>query len=347
MENNYTGWQLFDKVIIVARGYNHWVNGKYINEGVQGYIVDPSNKKMLESARNWGKWTEYGEYVQGVGYPNKVEHEPEEFTFDNNGFTLELVDCAENSSQGGKLSFWNCNITKDGKTFLIGIAANLLLDVLKHNTFIDGKCQTPLMFARCKGGVGMLSENMESYKQALADMQLKKKVNTGKTSKHQLGHIYSTLTERHAYLADLYCWYEPIVEQRSRGWSSYKYDTLVGFKKLDKPIKLKWFASTDEKDSKLSDFKISGWEFRSKLPARIENDKVITYDISVEECIDEYINKNLIKQAKESLECKARGLTRSVYMPDHLVGLSTNDTSYTLPENAREALISLGYTIED
>lgn len=347
MENNYAGWQLFDKVIIVARGYNHWSNGKYINDGIQGYIVDPSNKKMLESARNWGKWTEYGEYVQGVGYPNRVEHEPEEFIFDNNGFTLELVDCAENSSQGGKLSFWNCNITKDGKTFLVGIAANLLLDVLKHNTIIDGKCQVPLMFARCKGGVGMLSENMESYKQALADMQLKKKVNTGKTSKHKLGHIYNTLTESHAYLADLYSWYEPIIEQRNDNWWGRTYDTTVGFKKLGNPIKLKWFASINKTESKLSDFEISGWEIKSKLPTRIEDDKVIEYDVSVEECIDKYINKNLIEPTKESIECKARGLTRNVYLPNYIVGLSTNDNSYTLPKNVRDSLITLGYRIED
>ena len=238
MSEKYVGWQLFDKVTIVAKGYNHWVNNEYVTDGLQGYIVDPSNKKMLESARNWGRWVEYGRYVPGEGYPDKVEHEPEEFTFDNNGFTLELVDCAEQSSQGGKLSFWNCNITKDGHTFLVGIAANLLLDVLKHNTFIDGKCQTPLMFARCKGGVGMLSENMESYQQALNDMQLKKKVSSGKTSKHKIGHIYSTLTASDAYLADLYCWYEPIIEKHYyHSWSSSPtYDKTVGFRKLDKPI---------------------------------------------------------------------------------------------------------------
>lgn len=350
MDNNYTGWNLFDKVIIVARQrhYYDWDTRKYVVEGWQGYIVDPSNKKMLENARSWGKWTEYGPYISGKGYEWTKEHEPEEFTFDNNGFTLELVDCAENSSQGGKLSFWNCNITKDGHTFLVGIAANLLLDVLKHNTFIDGKCQTSLMFARCKGGVGMLSENMESYQQALADMQLKKKVNSGKTSKHKLGHIYNTLTESHAYLADLYCWYEPIIEQRYRNsWSSSTYDTTVGFKKLDKPVKLKWFASTHKEKSKLSDFGISCWELKSKLPTRIEDEKVIEYDISVEKCIDKYINDSLIKQAKDFIEYKEKGLIRSVYLPDDLVGLSTNDASYVLPQNVREALISLGYRIED
>ena len=345
-ETNYAGWQLFDKVIIVAKKYRHWVDHEYITDGLQGYVVDPSNKKMLESACHWGRWTEYGEDDPITGRCKTIEHEPEEFAFDNKDFTLELVDCAEQSSQGGKLSFWNCKITKDGHEFIIGIAANLLLDVLKSNTFIDGKCQSPLMFARCKGGVGMLSENMESYQQALKDMQLKKKVSSGKTSKHKLGHIYITLTESNAYLADLYCWYEPIIEQERRNWCSYD-NKCVGFKKLDKPIKLKWFASINASESKLSDFEVSSWELRPKLPARIEDDKVIEYDISVEECIDKFIDAYLIEPVADYLEAKKKGLTRNVYMRNHLVGLSTSNKSYTLPDNVREALTTLGYRIED
>lgn len=147
-------------MIIVAKAYEHWVDGKCEINGVQGYIVDPSNKKMLENARGWGRRIEYGEYVEGKGYPNQVVHEPEEYIFDNNGFTLELVDSAKGSSQGGKLSFWNCNITIDGKTFLVGIAADLLLDVLKSNTIINGKCQTPLMFARCNSAVGLFETSL-------------------------------------------------------------------------------------------------------------------------------------------------------------------------------------------
>lgn len=345
---NYAGWQLFDKVTIVAKEYRHWADGEYIKDGMQGYIVDPGNKKMLESARYWGQWTEYGEYDPVTGRRKTIEHEPEEFTFDNKDFTLELVDCAGQSSQGGKLSFWNCKITKDGHEFIIGIAANLLLDVLKSNTFIDGKCQSPLMFARCKGGVGMLSENMESYQQALKDMQLKKKVSSGKTSKHKIGHIYSTLTGSDAYLADLYCWYELITEKRScNRWDSSTYDEVVGFKKLDKPIKLKWFASTYNNKAKLSEFKLSHWELKSKLPARIEEEQVIEYDISVEKCIDEFIDERIIKETADYLECKKKGRIRNVYVSDYLVGLSTSNKSYTLPENVREALTTLGYRVED
>lgn len=344
-DTNYVGWQLFDKVIIIAKKYRHWVDGE---NTLQGYIVDPSNKKMLENARSWGQWAEYGEYDPVTNRRETIEHEPEEFTFDNKDFTLELVDCARQSSQGGKLSFWNCKITKDGHEFIIGIAANLLLDVLKSNTFIDGKCQSPLMFARCKGGVGMLSENMESYQQALKDMQLKKKVNSGKTSKHKLGHIYSTLTESNAYLADLYCWYKPIIEQKYyRSWSSSMYDEIVGFKRLNKPIKLKWFASIIDAESKLSDFKISNWELKSKLPARIEDDKAIEYDISVEECINQFMDTRIIKATEKFLENKREGKPFNVYMCDHIVGLSTSNASYTLPDNVREALTTLGYRIED
>ncbi len=348
MNKDYAGWQLFDKVIIVAKPYKHWVDNQYVEDGLQGYVVDPSNKKMLENARYWGEWTEYGEYDPEKGYRSSTDHKPEEFTFDNNGFTLELVDCAQQSSQGGKLSFWNCKISKDKHSFIVGIAANLLLDVLKHNTFIDGKCQTPLMFARCKGEVGMLSENMESYQQALKDMQLKKKTKSGKTSKHKLGHIYNTLTTSDAYLADLYCWYEPIIEKKSYNiWSSSTYDTIVGFKKLDKPIQLKWFAAINNKELKLSEFTLYHWDLKTKLPSRVEDDKTIEYNISVEECINKFEDTYIIEQAEDILQCKRKGLTRNVYMNKYTVGLSMNKESYTMSDNIREALVTLGYKIED
>ena len=69
------------------------------------------------------------------------------------------------------------------KSVLIGIAANLLLDVLKSTTVINGVVQEKLMFARCKGGVGMLSESMNSYKDAVNDEYQRKNKSTGKTTK--------------------------------------------------------------------------------------------------------------------------------------------------------------------
>ena len=57
--SEYVGWSLFDKVTIVAkREYKYDCNQRKTVEGeLQGYIVDSSNKKMLESAISWGTVT--------------------------------------------------------------------------------------------------------------------------------------------------------------------------------------------------------------------------------------------------------------------------------------------------
>lgn len=149
---DYKGYKLLDKVILVCRDLpSH--NGGGLNCGAkeyQAYLVDPSNKSQLKSARDWAKWTEYGPSCKNENgrwtHEWEINHKPAEFTFDNDGFTLELLDCAGGSSQGGKLSFWNCLVKKDDKIFKIGINSEMLLNLLKDADFNKGVCQSPLIF---------------------------------------------------------------------------------------------------------------------------------------------------------------------------------------------------------
>ena len=125
----YKGWSLYDKVIIVERkGYTE----KDIS---QGYVVDPKNKKSLKSARGWATTYKYDEDHNPVRDADgrMVEVEPEEFLLDNEGFKVKLSESANGSSQGGKLSFWNCIISKGDKQWLIGINAELLLHLLMQS----------------------------------------------------------------------------------------------------------------------------------------------------------------------------------------------------------------------
>lgn len=161
---DYKGIKIFDKIIIVERtaitggGYN-W-KGRTVN---QGYVVDYNNDKMLESALNWARWTwrdsalgnAWREAAEKLGYDNPevkalnqkydesakrmegIVHE-----YENGTFTIALAEAAEMSSQGGKVSFWNCVITApDGNSFLVGINSELLLNLLLSNTLINGVCQ--------------------------------------------------------------------------------------------------------------------------------------------------------------------------------------------------------------
>ena len=135
MTEKYEGWNLYDKVIIVGKARTVWNREKYCwetQEGIQqGYLVDPKNKKQLENAERWAETVRY-EYNKELGRSEAVETVKGTVdTFDNDGFEIELLESADGSSQGGKLSFWNCKISKAGKTWIVGINADLLLSLAR------------------------------------------------------------------------------------------------------------------------------------------------------------------------------------------------------------------------
>ncbi len=341
---DYVGYSLFDKVIIVAKNiveeyrWSRDSNDKVSYEVIfgdrwQGYVVDPSNKSMLKSALEWGK--QHKSIYQDGMYVGSEEIPPEQFEFDNNGWELELLRVADGSSQGGKLSFWTCKVSKDDKTFEVGINADLLLDVLKAHTFVKGKCDTKLMFARCKGGVGLLSEDMKEYKQALADMQKKKDVKTKKTSKHVVGHAYTALKEVQAYVGDVWYWYEPIVETYTRGWTTG--ERVIGFRKLAEPVKRMWFPTLYNYKpgsvvplSKGLYFHISDHQLKEKLPARIDAGVAIEYDITMEEAVNKFYWEEFVRE-------HSGDYPRYIY-PSELFGVSTSPEACPIPQSVLDFL---------
>lgn len=353
MADGYTGWKLFDKITIVARAITYWDNKAYCWKETgesQGFIVDSTNKKQLDTARKWGAVTHYNyENVDGkLQCTGSYDITPEEYTYDNKDFTLELSESAEGSSQGGKLSFWNCWITaSDGKRFLIGIAADLLLDVLKSTTVINGVVQEKLMFARCKGGVGMLCETMDSYKDALKDESARKNKSKGKTSKHKIGYVYETLTQKNLYAGDVYRWYEPVYEIKPQKYYPYRdAEQLTGFKKLAKPVRLMWFPTYYENES--IDWHVEhfgSYELETKLPARKEGIKIDQLP-DLQKCIDK-IEKNYEDAYKERVDVKQRGLSMATYIDTRDIGLSVNSEEYTLPSCILSYIKLLGYNIEE
>ena len=347
MADGYTGWKLFDKVTIVAKkmlAYDYKTGETTDTGNVQGYLVDPTNKKQLEAARNWG--TTYKSIYEEVDgkrqFVDKEIIEPDEYTYDNDGFTLELHNSAEGSSQGGRLSFWNCWITApDGHRFLIGIAADLLLDVLKSSTIINGIVQDKLMFARCNGGVGMLSKSMDSYKNAVNDMAIKKKMSSGKTKKVIPGHIYETTTEQNIYVGKMYQWYEEVRDKRQVNYW-HRYGKLIGFKRLEKPREFIFYPSYSEGKDKLSDYSAWTWQCRNSAPARRDSGKTIEMDISMDEVVKMFEENNIHSYHRDW----STGKGYAMNIATDCVGLSaSDDPSYTLPEEVRKVLKDYGLVI--
>ena len=167
----------------------------YMRHDQMGYVCDSNNKKQKEAALNWAT-------VRG--------HSHSEQKMPNCGFTLSIVDSANSSYvTGGKLSFWTCYIEKDGYTpFYVGINSDVLCELLKHSTFTNGVCDTPVSFCRINGQVGVFHGKMPLYEPIKEYISQKKNITAAKkTSNYIIGHKYITQTK-----ADVYLGYYPHVK---------------------------------------------------------------------------------------------------------------------------------------
>lgn len=355
MDNkDYVGWKLFDKVHLVCKyqtpyAYSSRPSMKF--EGEIAYVVPEGDKSMLKRARDWATWIEYGPSIKNEDtnhwtYEWTKKHDPIEYIYDNKDFTLELYAVAENSSQGGKLSFWNCRITApDNKVFLTAISTNLLLEILQQNDFSNGICKSPMMFARCKGGVGMLSESMPSYQAALSDMETKKNLSKGKTKNPPIGATHITPTCSNVYLGTYYQWCAPIHKCDDK----YRMrDKLIGFKVLKKPIERYYYPTYSTTKTKLSDY-VEGriWrdDFVKSIPSRAVGSTTVEIDVSPETVISK-LNSNFIDALNESLTPGGCGNTNySLLYHAVNVGISDSKDFYDLPISIKYPLLENGYEI--
>lgn len=211
--------KLYDKVTLYGKkrdDYERNQDGKYeiIGETIDYYVADANDKNQNKTGKNWAT-VSHIVYKDGTAIRDErgnfvcEEVPPIIHTTENKDFKLAINMSAGGSSQGGKLSFWMCKITKtleDGTVIdgNIGINQEELKDLLKESTFVNGVCQEPVAFYRISGNVGICTMTSEKYKQALKDKaedeSLKK---AKKTTKWELGRVYKTKTLESVWLGDV------------------------------------------------------------------------------------------------------------------------------------------------
>ena len=308
----YKGIKIYDKVIIVERtcvtegGYN-W-RGRTVN---QGYVVDINNKKMLETATNWAKWTKYPDSDEFFGKGNHywsdgVTKEQKEaydaakvdmpgiiHEYENGNFEITLDEAAGGSSQGGKLSFWNCVIkAPDGKVFLVGINSELLLHLMMATTLEKGTCKEKVWLGRIGGTqVGVFTPEMEDFKQAKLD-EAQRQATKQASSKYIPGDIVKTLYEKDLYLGTVYQYYD--------FESSWRYrDNYIIIYDKPKPVQVyrSIYIPWNSTEEKLSDYyNIKNTKVKRLVDSHIELDETAL------EFIRKYDAKKLedyLKQDKE------------------------------------------------
>lgn len=228
----YNGWKMMDKIDVA---FKTLPQDKRYGRVFNAYVVEHGDKKALEAAKSWAYHRDYDydkkEYT--TEYPAKVH------TFDNNGFTVKILQSAGGSSQGGRLSFLACEIEKDGIKFVIGVNDALLVDLIRNSNIEMGVIKEKVMFVR-KGGVpGFIHEGMEAYKEAVADMKQKQDLKKAKkTKKWEIGGVYSTLTEDAICLGEVYDTLEPYKVEEN--YSGYRWHTrkVTKYRKREEPVKM-------------------------------------------------------------------------------------------------------------
>jgi len=224
----YNYWKMMDKVgVAIDNTKSEWRGRKQFS----GYIFEVGDDKSKESAVEWARSYE-NRYDQNK---ETIVHEPKVHEFDNEGFTVTILDSAGGSSQGGRLSFWKCEVEKDGVTFIVGVNDAILADLIRNSDIKNGTVQQKVMFARRGGQPGFIHDGMEAYKEAVADMKKKADLKSAKkTSKWELGGIYSSLTQTDFCLGKVWDHYEEVTETEP-GWYSRTTTTL---KKREKPVEV-------------------------------------------------------------------------------------------------------------
>jgi hypothetical protein len=296
----YKGWKIPNKLYIYAKKNN----GRY--EFPQAMIASSNSSKAIDTAKRWasGKYTNYNlnDYT--------------EYILDNNDLTLEILDSADSSSQGGKLSFWNCIISKDNMNVVVGIGSDLLLDLIRNSDFEKGKCKQKVTMARIGQHWGALHKNMSQYNEAIEDIKLSKTIDKSKkTSSWEKGYEYYTKTKNKIYLYDLYVWRSSVNTGVPFWYSKPRYDII----EYSKPKKIKvteWCSFLKNRNiTKLSEvldcglgvWNSSYYSSYLKLPPMIKGDKMIDIDLTNEQ-IEEKLKENRDKILKEYLEKECYGL---------------------------------------
>lgn len=270
---DYKGYKIPSKVKLVT---GEWKYQKYTEK--QAFVVDAESNSQLETAINWAGGR-YDEEKKSSILNNIIETENEEFE-------VEFLNSAGCSSQGGKLSFWDCKVTKNDISYIIGINQDLLLELIKSATIIKGKVQEKCLFMKQRGNTGIIIKDSEIYKECMKEIQIKSNLqNLKKTSSWEKGYYYSTPTGvSHIYIGDAYLWYT----QEKTYFSKSKIH------KLDKPRKVKimissWYADRDKKLSDIIENKKYFFEYieensKKSLPLRFKvEDKTLDIDLSQKE----------------------------------------------------------------
>lgn len=258
-------FKLFQRIVVVKTTKKWKAEYEPKEERAEAaYVGDATDENQLNTGLSW----------VGCGR----EEEPEVKYFDNDGFTLEIGYCPENSSQGGKLSFWRCKITtKDNYSFYTSINSKLLELLLKECTFINGVCQDKVVFVRNKSQLGVVKLNGIQYQQAVADEYMRTHPKE-KRNDYKPGDVVETLRDKYVYIGSKYQYF-------CMDYNGWQDDMVVNIYFYKKPKESHFFLYWSNFENKYGFYYSAEYKRAEPKPKYW-----ITGDIGVKP-LDEYIKE--------------------------------------------------------
>lgn len=182
------------------------------------YPVDASDKKAVESAKDWGS---------AYNYAEKKYEECESFECENGKFKVNLTSAPKGSSQGGKLSFSEVTITTpDGNSYLMGANTKCLFNLIKNSTVIRGEVDVPVYIGRVERNLALITKDMPEYDEYIANKEKEKEVKSV-TKDYKPGDIVETKTLKQLYFGEAWRNYTYGVNRTESPWREYDVDILL------------------------------------------------------------------------------------------------------------------------
>lgn len=278
--SDYKGINISPEITIVER-----IPYRDIKGTPQGYIVPSNRPNIMESALRWAN--NYNYNIKGNGAKLVVKDPNKVHTYKNGTFKLKLYESAQTSSQGGRLSFWNCTVVaEDGREFVIGINQALLLNILMNSTVINGEVQGNVWLGREKTNTGVYLESMETFKQAVKDEETR---NLKLTTAYQIGDVVTTRTgrEERVYVGTAYKYFsiDENDDNRHKTLTIFKEPKIVhAYRSLERgwrDLHRYWFE--DSKLKRLIKSHVSEDFTSSSLYEDMQKEKAFIDDVSTYE----------------------------------------------------------------
>lgn len=265
-------------------------------------------------------------YDEKTHEQTRVKVVPDVVETSNSGFELsvDVKSAPDTWDNKGNRLFIGCVIKKDNINVRVNIYTEALINLMLHTNFINGKCQSKLVFMKSHGKLGMIpddkvSESANSRNNVKKKQEHLNKIKSGDGSNWETGVFYETLEKANALLGEVTRAFK-ISETRTvlpgtdKRYPVTLFNIKPGFKRTYATIGGRAQDKNVPKIEKLSNIfnNDNYWlEFYYNLSKREKTNSIINFDIAPKDFIARRRAAGILRAIKQYEACEPN---KRVYM---------------------------------